>query len=312
MPVGRFAPTPSGYLHLGNLCCFLLAWLSAKSKGGEIILRVEDLDRERTYPAFEEQAEEDLRFLGLDWERGGLSDSREFRQSERSGIYEELLASLTARGLTYPCFCSRAELHAANAPHSADGDPIYNGKCRGLSAEDIENLSKKRSPAVRLMVKGKVSFTDGHYGFYEQDLERDCGDFILRRSDGVFAYQLAVVADDALMGVTEVVRGRDLISSTPRQIYLYNLLGFSPPLFFHTPLLLDSQGRRLSKRDRDMGLCALRERGFKAEQIIGGLAFLMGLIDRPEPVGAGELVPEFSWDKVPKEDVRLPGNFFGS
>lgn len=304
--IGRFAPSPSGRLHLGNLFCSLLAWLSAKSKGGEILLRIEDLDRERSRPEYAEQAEQDLAFLGLTWDRGGKVGGPGYFQANRSEYYEELLARLAERGLLYPCFCSRAELHAASAPHTSDGEAVYSGKCRKLSAAEAKELSQRRAPALRLKVPEEtICFSDGHYGEISQNLERDCGDFILRRSDGVFAYQLAVVADDAAMGVTEVVRGRDLLSSTPRQIYLYRLLGFPVPEFAHTPLLLGPDGRRLSKRDRDISLDALREKGLSGEDITGRLAFLAGLLDRLEPAAPKELIPLFSWDKVPKGDIRL-------
>lgn len=308
---GRFAPTPSGRLHPGNLFCSLLAWLSAKSQGGEIVLRIEDLDRERTSPEFARQAERDLEFLGLYWDRGGCAGGPEYFQGNRSARYRALLDRLDSLGLIYPCFCSRAELHAADAPHASDGDYVYSGKCRDLTREQIAERSGERPPAWRVRVPDEtVTFTDRHYGAVSQDLRTECGDFILRRSDGVFAYQLAVVGDDAEMGVTEVVRGRDLLSSTPRQIYLYRLLGLPPPSFAHTPLLLAPDGRRLSKRDRDVSLDALRERGMTAEDIVGRLAFLAGLLDRPEPVSARELVPLFSWDRVPKNDVRLPEGLF--
>ncbi len=309
--VGRFAPTPSGRLHLGNLFCSLLAWLSAKSQGGRIVLRVEDLDRERTSLEFARQGERDLLFLGLSWDEGGEAGGPGYFQGNRSPYYRELLEKLEGLGLVYPCFCSRSELHAADAPHASDGDYLYSGQCRGLSPERVRELSQKRSPALRLRVPDEtVSFVDGHYGPVSQNLQRECGDFILRRSDGVFAYQLAVVGDDAAMGVTEVVRGRDLLSSAPRQIYLYRLLGFEPPAFAHTPLLLAPDGRRLSKRDRDVSLDALREKGFSSQEIVGRLAFLAGLLDRPEPASPRELIPLFSWDRVPKEDVRLPAELF--
>jgi len=308
---GRFAPTPSGRLHLGNLFCSLLAWLSAKSKGGEILLRIEDLDLERTSREYTQQAERDLAFLGLSWDRGGTAGGDGYFQGKRSAYYQELLERLEAQGLVYPCFCSRSELHAASAPHASDGDVIYSGKCRDLTVEQVEEKKKSRSPALRLRVPEEtVAFVDLHYGPVSQNLAQDCGDFILRRSDGVFAYQLAVVGDDAAMGVTEVVRGRDLLSSTPRQIYLYRLLGFEPPQFAHTPLLLASDGRRLSKRDRDVSLEALVEKGMSPEDIVGRLACLAGLLDRPEPASAKELIPLFSWEKVPAEDVPLPDGLF--
>lgn len=301
--VGRFAPTPSGSMHLGNLFSCLLAWLSARSQGGRVILRMENLDTQRTSREFGEQLMRDLEFLGLDWDEGP------YWQSERGGYYQKCLDKLSAQGLVYPCFCSRAELHAADAPHASDGDYIYQGRCRGLTGDEIAQRSKDRPPAARLRAEGRVGFTDLHYGWYEQDLQRDCGDFLLRRSDGVFAYQLAVVADDGAMGVTEVVRGRDLLSSAPRQLYLYGLLGLPAPEFAHIPMLLSGDGRRLSKRDADMGLEALRER-FSAEEIVGRLAWLGGLLDRPEPVRARDLVQVFSWEKVPMEDIYLPGGLF--
>lgn len=301
--VGRFAPTPSGSMHLGNLFSCLLAWLSVRSRGGRMVLRMEDLDAQRTSRELGERLMRDLDFLGLDWDEGP------YWQSERSGYYQECLDRLSAQGLVYPCFCSRAELHAANAPHASDGDYIYSGRCRELSEEQISELERKRPAAMRLAVAGCEEFTDRHYGYQRADLCRDCGDFILRRSDGVFAYQLAVVADDGAMGVTEVVRGRDLLSSAPRQLYLYRLLGLKSPEFAHIPMLMSGDGRRLSKRDADMGLDALRER-FSAEEILGRLAWLGGLLDRPQPVRARELVGVFDWAKVPKEDIYLPGDMF--
>lgn len=301
--VGRFAPTPSGSMHLGNLFSCLMAWLSARSRGGRMILRMENLDTQRTSREFGEQLMDDLDFLGLDWDEGP------YWQSERGGYYQECLDRLSAHGLVYPCFCSRAELHAADAPHASDGDYIYSGRCRGLTKEQTAEMERKRPAAMRLMVEGCEEFWDRHYGYQRTDLRRDCGDFILRRSDGVFAYQLAVVADDGAMGVTEVVRGRDLMSSAPRQLYLYRLLGLPAPEFAHIPMLLAGDGRRLSKRDADMGLEALRER-FSAEEIVGRLAWLGGLLDRPEPVRTRELLPVFSWEKIPKEDIYLPGDIF--
>ena len=310
---GRFAPTPSGRMHLGNLFCSLLAWLAAKKEGGRVVLRMEDLDQLRTSSVYAAQAEADLKFLGLFWDEGGSlgGPHAPYDQGSRSPYYQELLGRLEALGLVYPCFCSRAELHAANAPHASDGEVVYAGTCRGLTREEIVEKSRKRPPALRLKVPAeKVAFVDGHYGLVEQDLAAACGDFILRRSDGVFAYQLAVVADDAAMGVTQVVRGRDLLSSAPRQLYLYRLLGFPEPAFAHAPLLLAPDGRRLSKRDRDVSLEALEEKGLTGPEIVGRLAFLAGLLDRPEAARPQDLLPVFAWDKVPREDVCLPQGLF--
>ena len=212
--VGRFAPSPSGRLHLGNLACSLLAWLSARSRGGRIVLRIEDLDAERCPRKYADQLEEDLGWLGLFWDEGGSKGGphEPYYQSECSGIYTESYKKLEAMGLVYPCFCSRSQLHAASAPHTSDGNVIYPGTCRGLTAEEIAEKRKKKAPAYRLMVPDEnITFTDGCMGEHTENLLRDCGDFYLRRADGVFAYQLAVVVDDARMGVTEVVRGLSLI-----------------------------------------------------------------------------------------------------
>ena len=210
----------------------------------------------------------------------------------------------------YPCFCSRAQLHAASAPHREDGTPVYPGTCRKLTAEQRREKVEQRKPAMRLIVPDEtVEFTDGHLGLYRENLKTDCGDFVLRRSDGVYAYQLAVVVDDALMGVTQVVRGADLLESTPRQLYLYRLLGLPAPRFYHLPLLLAPDGRRLSKRDGDVSLEQLQSR-CTAPEIIGRLAFLAGLLDKPEPARPQELLAVFDWDKVPREDIRLPEGLF--
>ena len=238
---GRFAPSPSGRLHLGNLACSLLAWLSAKSQGGRIVLRIEDLDAERCPRVYADLLEQDLAWLGLTWDEGGSTGGAHapYYQSECGDIYTESYRKLEQRGLVYPCFCSRSQLHAASAPHTSDGNVIYPGTCRGLTPEEIAEKRKKKAPAYRLMVPDEeITFTDGCMGTHTENLLRDCGDFYLRRADGVFAYQLAVVVDDARMGVTEVVRGADLLSSTARQLYLYRLLGLQPPRFAHCPLLL--------------------------------------------------------------------------
>ena len=310
MTVGRFAPSPSGRIHWGNILCCLLAWLSARQKGGKIVLRIEDLDTARCPRRYAGQMIEDLQWLGLDWDEGpetGGPDGPYF-QSQRTALYQAALEQLEARGLVYPCFCTRAELHAASAPHREDGMAVYAGTCRNLTPAQRAERAAHRAPALRLRVPDReVSFIDGHMGPYGENLERDCGDFLLRRSDGMFAYQLAVVVDDAAMGVTEVVRGADLLSSTPRQLYLYRLLGLTPPEFIHFPLLLAPDGRRLSKRDADAGL---DRRRVTAEELLGRLAQLAGFHPSGEPGTAAELLKEFSWEKVPREDIRLPENLF--
>ena len=303
---GRYAPSPSGRMHLGNLCCCLLAWLSAKSKGGQVLLRIEDLDTLRCPRVFADAIVDDLAWLGLSADG---PDPVPY-QSERSELYQHYYDVLADRGLVYPCFCSRSQLHAASAPHRSDGQVVYPGTCRGLSQEEIAAKRKTKAPAWRVQVPDEViGFTDGHMGWYEENLARDCGDFYLRRGDGVFAYQLAVVVDDALMGVTEVVRGADLLSSTPRQLWLYRELGLPAPQFYHLPLLLAPDGRRLSKRDGDQSLANLRAR-FSPEEVVGRLAFAVGLQDAPRPRTPQSLVSDFSWARIPKHDILLPENLF--
>lgn len=307
--VGRFAPTPSGNLHLGNVFNMLLCWLGAKSRGGRILLRIEDLDLSRTSPAFTRQIIDDLLWLGLTWDEGPGAGGPQgpYLQSRRDGFYLEQLAKLAQKGLLYPCFCSRAQLHAASAPHAADGSYVYGGHCRGLTLEQVSKMQKQRPGAVRVQVPDvEVSFTDGLQGPYTENLQSEAGDFILRRSDGVFAYQLAAPADDGAMGVTQVVRGRDLLASTARQIWLIQTLGYAPPAYLHHPLLLAPDGRRLAKRDADMDLAALRKAHKGPETLLGALGHLAGLLPKPQPVSAKELLPLFAWQKLPKEDIPLP------
>ena len=297
--VGRFAPTPSGRLHLGNLLCCLLAYLSVRSQGGRFLLRIEDLDAPRCPRRLAQQCIEDLCFLGFDWDEPPLY------QSERTEIYQRCMDSLSARGLIYPCFCTRAQLHAAQAPNLGDHEPVYNRACAHLTPEEIAERTKTRRPALRLRMPDEaICFTDGGFGEVCENLARDCGDVILRRSDGLFGYQLAVVVDDALSGVSEVVRGRDILFSTPRQIYIQRLLGFDTPAYHHIPLLLDAQGRRLAKRDRDLDLSAL-SRAMTPQQILGMLAFSCGILSENRPASLDELTRLFDWKRVGREDIRL-------
>ena len=307
--VGRFAPTPSGFLHLGNVFCSLLAWLYAKSSGGKIILRVEDLDPQRCTRQKADQLARDLEWLGLTWDEGAYvsRDCERYFQSQRSEIYAQYFEQLQEQDLVYPCFCSRAELHAAEAPHLSDGRIVYAGTCRCLTKAEREAKAQKRAPAYRLQVEDvPISFTDGHYGQQSFNLAEESGDFIVRRSDGVFAYQLAVTIDDALMGITQVVRGCDLLSSTPMQLYIYRLLGFTPPSFCHIPLLVDATGRRLSKRDGDLEIAALRKIYGSPEPIIGFLAYLAGQIDNPEQLRVEDLLPIFAAKKIPIGNIVVP------
>lgn len=301
---GRFAPSPSGRMHLGNAWSALLAWLSVRSRGGVMVLRLEDLDPDRCKRHLCDGVEEDLHWLGLDWDEGGSAGGDAYYQSQRSTYYQAALDRLRNMDLLYPCFCTRGQLHAPNAPHRSDGDIIYPGTCRDLTEREREERAKTRRPALRIRVPDQViQFTDLLQGEYRENLARDCGDFILRRSDGVFAYQLAVVVDDGLMGINQVVRGSDLLTSTPRQIFLQRLLGYSTPEYCHVPLLCAPDGRRLSKREADLTLDSLRASGVRPEEIVGRLACCAGLMDRPEPISARELIPLFDLSKLPREDI---------
>lgn len=298
MVVGRFAPSPSGRMHLGNVFSALLAWCSVRHAGGKMILRIEDLDPDRCRPEYAEQLRCDLEWLGLGW------DEEQTPQSQRTEVYAEAFARLD----TYPCYCSRSELHAASAPHASDGTFLYPGTCRNLSA--AERAAKTRRPAWRVRVpEEEISFVDGLQGEVRENLARECGDFILQRSDGVYAYQLAVVVDDAAGGVTEIVRGSDLLRSTPRQLWLQTQLGLPHPRYYHVPLLCAPDGRRLSKREHDLDLGALRQTQ-TAEQILGKLAFLAGILDRPEAASAAELAREFDWARVFTKNISINSVFF--
>lgn len=298
---GRFAPTPSGRLHLGNLLCAMLAYLSARAAGGRFLLRIEDLDVPRCPAHWVRACLDDLAFLGFTWDEPPLI------QSERTAVYQRYFDVLSEKGLVYPCFCTRAQLHAALAPNLGDHESVYAGTCAHLSEAEIAERMKTRRPAMRLRVPDETfAFTDGLYGEQRENLARDCGDFILRRSDGLFGYQLAVVVDDALSGVTQVVRGRDILASTPRQLYLLRELGLpAPSSYVHIPLLMDGEGRRLAKRDRDMNLTELAQR-MSAREILGMLAFSAGILPENRPASLEELIPLFRWDRVRREDLRLP------
>ena len=305
IPVGRFAPTPSGRLHLGNLMCAMLAWLSAKSRGGKCVLRIEDLDAARC-PFMGENTKyllDDLAWMGL------VFDGEVLWQSKRSEIYADYFGKLEEKGLIYPCYCSRAELHAASAPHLSDGVPLYDRKCL-FRAERGEPAPAGRKPSFRVRVPDRdVTFNDILQGEYRENLDRECSDFVVRRSDGVYAYQLAVVVDDALSGVNEVVRGNDLLSSTPRQMYLQDLWGFAHPSYAHIPLLTDAAGRRLSKREGDGCMDRVREVYPDARPVIGALAASLGLISAPESMTVEQLLPLFDWQKIPRNAVLLPEGF---
>lgn len=295
---GRFAPSPTGRMHLGNVYSALLSWLSIKSKGGEWVLRIEDIDTGRSRMEYAQQIKGDLQWLGLQW------DGDEYYQSKRSNIYLQHLEKLNKLNLLYPCHCTRADIMATQAPHESDGRVVYKGTCRPDEVIRIHDISEYKEK-LRLIVPDRdISFSDVHYGLQTVNLASHCGDFILRRADGAWAYQLAVVVDDATMGITEVVRGRDLLLSAAQQIYLYDLLGYEAPDFCHLPLLCNQDGQRLSKRDKSLDMGELRSHA-KASDIVGQLAFYAGLIDKAEPVSPQELIESFSWDKVPTKDITV-------
>lgn len=300
---GRFAPSPSGYMHMGNLLAMLLAWLDARALGGRMVFRMEDLDPARSKTEYIQALEKDLRWLGLDWDVGWPDPA--YAQSRRGAVYEEAFRALERRGLVYPCYCSRTERLAASAPHP--GQARADGRCpcaRMTKAQRAAMEAMGRRPAWKVRVPEKnIAVQDGHYGLYTQNLALDCGDFIIRRADGVFAYQLAVSVDDMAMGVTRVVRGRDLLSSAPRQAWLIETLGGTPPAYCHAPLLA-SGGDKLSKRLGSLSTQALR-RSLTPQALTGKLAFLCGLLEREEPVCPGELLSAFRWDRVVREDIEI-------
>lgn len=295
--VGRFAPTPSGRMHLGNVFAALIAWLSVRKQDGSMILRMEDLDTQRTSGEYAQILREDLLWLGLTW------DKETQPQSARSSVYETYFEKLRDMQLLYPCYCTRSQLHSVNAPHLSDGTYVYPGTCRELT--DDQRAAFARQPAWRVKVPDKQwQMEDLVQGVYRENLATDCGDFVVRRADDVFVYQLAVTVDDGEAGVTEVVRGMDLLSSAPRQMYLQELFGFPHPAYGHVPMLVAPDGRRLSKRDKDLDLEQLRK-NLTPEKILGSLAFSAGLIDKNCPVSARELVGEFSWEKLGKGNICL-------
>jgi len=265
-----------------------------------LVLRMEDLDTQRTSEEFAQILREDLLWLGLDW------DVETEPQSRRTDAYIRYFEKLMDMGLLYPCYCTRSQLHSVNAPHLADGTYVYPGTCRNLTREQAGAMG--RAPAWRVKVPDRQwQVSDLVQGEYRENLAFDCGDFVVRRADGVFVYQLAVTVDDGEAGVTEVVRGTDLLSSAPRQMYLQELFGFSHPVYAHVPLLLAPDGRRLSKRDKDLDLGVLRQR-MSPEKLLGILGCTAGLLEKPEPISAKELASVFSWDKVGKASVCLAGS----
>lgn len=289
-PIGRFAPSPSGRMHLGNIYTAVLSWLSVKARGGKWILRIEDLDPQRSKIEYARTIEDDLLWLGLEWDEGGIEGkglNGPYIQSQRHQFYEEALEKLKATGFCYPCRCTRADILATQAPHESDGRVVYKGTCRPAHfPAAYRDLGRA---AVRLAVPDReIVFYDRIRGEQRVNLASHCGDFVLRRADGAWSYQLAVVVDDAMMGVTEVIRGDDLLLSAAQQIYLYELLGYKIPEFAHVPLVTNEAGVRLSKRDRSLSMETLRQR-YRAEEILGEVAYRAGLIPARKPVSLIEM-----------------------
>ncbi|WP_125967673.1 glutamyl-Q tRNA(Asp) synthetase [Bifidobacterium samirii] len=342
--VGRFAPTPSGRMHLGNMYAMLAAWLSARARGGRMILRIEDIDRPRVLPDADRWIMDDLTWLGLDW------DGEPVYQSDRLDRYEQVLDALRGRTescgdgeedcgsgdfaagmpLVYPCFCSRADIRAASAPNEGDGFVVYPGTCRRLMRDDPAavraRLAAGRQHSWRLAMPddadgGIVRFDDRMYGAQTFRLARDLGDTVIRRADGLFAYQLAVTVDDLDMGVTDIVRGRDLLRSTALQLYIRGLVSGadrpSPkptptPAFAHLPLVDNAAGVRLAKRQRSLDMGVLRARGVTARQVVGYCAWLLGLQPTPDPCDARDLLDGFDWTTPAADltDRRVPDDPF--
>ena len=312
---GRFAPSPTGELHLGNVWTALLAWLQVRQSGGTFVLRVEDLDPDRSRHAFVQQQLDDLRWLGLDWDEGPDvgGPHAPYVQSRRTAAYVAALETLRARNLVYSCYCTRAEVRAAaSAPHGVAAGGDYPGTCRALTPKQLEQREAQgRTPALRVRgpdAPALIRFDDLVHGPVEQDVAREAGDFVVRRADGVHAYQLAVVVDDALMGITHVIRGGDLLSSTGRQIWLHRMLDYPPPRFGHVPLLVGTDGHRLSKRHASLSVAHLRAAGVPSQLIVGTLAYLGGLLPQRAPAAPHDLIGTLDLDRLTHGEIVTAEN----
>jgi glutamyl-tRNA synthetase len=308
---GRFAPSPTGPLHVGNARTALLAWLDVRSRGGRLVMRVEDLDGPRVRPGLEARILDELRWLGLDWDEGPDVGGPlgPYRQSERAAIHAAALDRLRRAGLAYPCFCSRAEIsQASQAPHASDEGPRYPGTCRDLSPAEQASRAERRRPAWRFRVPdGPVSFPDRFHGECSFDVAATVGDFVVARADGVPAYQLAVAVDDAAMRVSDVLRADDLLPSTARQILLFRALGLPVPDFAHVPLVVGPDGERLAKRHGALSVGELRERGVAPSELLGMLAGASGLVPSGRRVVPADLVQGFRLEAVPRQPARVDG-----
>ncbi len=293
----RFAPSPTGYMHLGNVWIAFLNWLWTKQQGGDIVLRIEDIDRQRCHEEYIRGIEEDLEWLGISYDEepeGAYSYGRPL-QSERFPLYQEILDRWEKAGEVYPCYCTRARLHSiSSAPHEGEALPIYDGHCRELTEEERAAMTK--APSWRICMEETCeSFTDLFCGTHERKLFPKADDFVVRRADGMVAYQLAVSIDDGAMGITHVLRGNDLLSSTYYQLYLLRKLGYQPPIYGHLPLLVDQTGVRLSKRQQGITIREMKESGRTAADILGKLLYLAGAISREMPISAEQALREISF-----------------
>ena len=324
-PRGRLAPSPTGALHLGNARSFLIAWLSVRSRGGSLVLRMEDLDHPKVKPGAAAAALEDLRWLGLDWDEGPDigGPCGPYVQSERTDRYEAALMKLKALGLVYPCVCTRHDVEQGqSAPHAEEVGPRYAGTCRNRFSDYEEALVHRRHllgetgvlpanllPAWRFHAEGVTSFVDEFQGPQTADVNAADGDFVIARHARGAGYMLAVVVDDAAMGIDEVVRGDDLLPATHRQLHLYRALGLQPPRFMHLPLVVNEDGRRLAKRHGDTRISALRQRGLTSSAVVGLLAGWCGWAAWGEEVTPQALIARYDPERLPHApavlDVRV-------
>lgn len=305
LPVGRLAPSPTGAQHVGNARTYLLAWLAARSRAGRIVLRIEDIDSPRTKAGAQQAAIEDLRWLGLDWDEGPDvgGPHAPYVQTERLELYDAALSRLRAAERVYPCTCTRSDvLSAASAPHVGQEGPKYPGRCAQRQAADADALGEKYCWRYRASDR-VLEFHDAVRGACSGNVARELGDFVIAKSDGTPAYQLAVVVDDHAMGMTQVVRGDDLVPSTLRQLELYEFFAWQRPEFAHVPLVVGPDGRRLAKRHGDTRLATLRASGLSAERLVGLLAHSCGLRETPAPAMPRDLLADFDWSRIQREPL---------
>ena len=281
---GRFAPSPTGYIHLGNVWIALLSYISTRNQHGTYVVRMEDIDLQRSKRSLGETLLDDLEWLGFEWDEGPRVGGPEpsYWQSERLPMYDEVLQRLEDTDLIYPCFCNRTRLQSiASAPHRGEVVHHYDGHCRNLDSATVQLKRLEKNPSMRIKVTDStMEFNDIYQGPQHFVLRQGVDDFVLRRGDGMYAYNLAVVLDDISMGISEIIRGHDLLETTAQQMYLYSTLHAEPPCYGHAPLLIDDDGHRLSKRQKSITVKELRETGWSAERILGELAVLAGFIPK--------------------------------